>query len=159
VGSGGEVFLLKMGQPIKIVNLSIDLIRLLGGMNRKLILRSTAPACGRGGQLSGQSGGVVGDRAVFGEIGCFAPASPSCPLELFRRERKMTRKLKYVVYQEDRFYVSQCLNVDVASFGETIDEAVQNLKEAVELYFDNEDAKLEYHEVGNALIGEAFINA
>ncbi|MFH0783881.1 MAG: type II toxin-antitoxin system HicB family antitoxin [Pseudomonadota bacterium] len=71
----------------------------------------------------------------------------------------MTRNLKYVVYQEDRFYVSQCLNVDVASFGETIDEAVQNLKEAVELYFDNEDAKLEYHEVGNALIGEAFINA
>jgi len=71
----------------------------------------------------------------------------------------MTRNLKYVVYQEDRFYVSQCLNVDVASFGETIDEAVQNLKEAVELYFDNEGAKLEYHEVGNALIGEAFINA
>ncbi len=71
----------------------------------------------------------------------------------------MTRNLKYVVYQEDRFYVSQCLNFDVASFGETIDEAVQNLKEAVELYFDNEGAKLEYHEVGNALIGEVFINA
>jgi predicted RNase H-like HicB family nuclease len=71
----------------------------------------------------------------------------------------MTRNLKYVVYQEDRFYVSQCLNVDVASFGETIDEAVRNLKEAVELYFDNEGAELEYHEVGNALIGQAVINA
>ena len=71
----------------------------------------------------------------------------------------MTRNLKYVVYQEDRFYVSQCLNVDVASFGETIDEAVQNLKEAVELYFDNEDTEREYHEVGDALIGQAVINA
>jgi predicted RNase H-like HicB family nuclease len=71
----------------------------------------------------------------------------------------MTRNLKYVVYQEDKYYVSQCLNVDVASFGETIDEAVRNLKEAVELYFENEDAELEYHEVGTALIGEAVINA
>ena len=71
----------------------------------------------------------------------------------------MTRNFKYVVYQEDTFYVSQCLNVDVASFGETIDEAVRNLKEAVELYFDNEDVDREYHEIGNALIGEAVINA
>lgn len=71
----------------------------------------------------------------------------------------MTRNLKYVVYQEDKYFVSQCLNVDVASFGETIDEAVRNLKEAVELYFENEDAEREYHEVGNALIGEAVINA
>ena len=55
---------------------------------------------------------------------------------------KMTRNLKYVVYQEDRFYVSQCLNVDVASFGETIDEAVRNLKEAVELYFGNGGTEL-----------------
>jgi hypothetical protein len=35
----------------------------------------------------------------------------------------MMRHLKYVVYQEDKYYVSQCLNVDVASFGETIDGA------------------------------------
>jgi predicted RNase H-like HicB family nuclease len=43
--------------------------------------------------------------------------------------------LKYVVYQEGKYYVSQCLNVDVASFGKTIDEAVNNLADAVELYF------------------------
>ena len=39
--------------------------------------------------------------------------------------------LKYVVYQEGKYYVSQCLNVDVASFGKTIDEAVKNLADAV----------------------------
>ena len=36
-------------------------------------------------------------------------------------------------------YVSQCLNVNVSSFGDTIDEAVNNLKEAVELYFEGRE--------------------
>lgn len=44
------------------------------------------------------------------------------------------RSLKYVVYREGKYFVSQCLNVDVSSFGKSIDEAVTNLKDAVELY-------------------------
>jgi predicted RNase H-like HicB family nuclease len=40
------------------------------------------------------------------------------------------------VYREDQYWVAQCLNVDVSSFGETIEEAVANLREAVELYFE-----------------------
>ncbi|KRT62726.1 MAG: hypothetical protein XU11_C0076G0003 [Candidatus Dadabacteria bacterium CSP1-2] len=44
------------------------------------------------------------------------------------------KEISYVVYQEGEYYVAQCLNVDVSSFGETIDEAISNLKEAVELY-------------------------
>ncbi|MHB1233450.1 MAG: type II toxin-antitoxin system HicB family antitoxin [Burkholderiales bacterium] len=47
------------------------------------------------------------------------------------------RRLKYVVYQEDKYYVAQCLNVDVSSFGETIDESIANLQEAVELYLED----------------------
>ncbi|MBK5275347.1 MAG: hypothetical protein JJE30_09890 [Desulfuromonadales bacterium] len=68
---------------------------------------------------------------------------------------------KYVVYQEDKYYVSQCLNVDVASFGKTIDEAVKNLADAVELYLkeDLPDNRLLFHAVGNALIGEIAVNA
>ena len=46
------------------------------------------------------------------------------------------KQIKYIVYQEDKYFVSQCLNVEVSSFGETIDEAIRNLKEAVELYFE-----------------------
>ena len=68
---------------------------------------------------------------------------------------------KYVVYQEGKYYVSQCLNVDVSSFGKTIDEAVKNLTDAVELYLRDdlpENLRL-FHEVGNALIGEAAVNA
>ena len=67
--------------------------------------------------------------------------------------------LKYVVYQEEKHYVSQCLNVDVSSFGDTIDEAVANLKEAVDLYLEDEQGKADLHDIGDALIGEYAINA
>ncbi len=38
------------------------------------------------------------------------------------------------VHQEEDWYVAQCLEVDVASQGLTIPEALNNLAEAVELY-------------------------
>lgn len=44
------------------------------------------------------------------------------------------KEISYIVYQEGKYYVAQCLNVDVSSFGDTIDKAISNLKEAVELY-------------------------
>lgn len=49
-------------------------------------------------------------------------------------------QLQNVVWKEERFYVAQCLNVDVSSFGGTRKEALDNLDEALELYF--EDQKL-----------------
>ncbi len=69
------------------------------------------------------------------------------------------KAIKYVVYKEDKYFVSQCLNVDVSSFGETIDEAIKNLKEAVELYFENEREDMGYRLIGEALIGEGAVNA
>jgi predicted RNase H-like HicB family nuclease len=41
-----------------------------------------------------------------------------------------------VIYREGDGYVAQCLNVDVASEGDTEDDARANLREALELYFD-----------------------
>ena len=49
-----------------------------------------------------------------------------------------TREIDYAVWREDKYFVSRCINVEVSSFGETIEEAISNLKEAVELYLDNE---------------------
>jgi predicted RNase H-like HicB family nuclease len=43
-------------------------------------------------------------------------------------------KFKYVVYQDGEYYVSQCLNVDVSSFGKSVAEAVKYLEDAMELY-------------------------
>jgi len=42
-----------------------------------------------------------------------------------------------VVYQEGKYYIAQCLNVDVSSFGETEQEALHNLQEALELYLED----------------------
>ena len=39
------------------------------------------------------------------------------------------------VWQEDDWHVAQCLEVDVASQGETEDEALANLGEALRLHF------------------------
>lgn len=46
-------------------------------------------------------------------------------------------KLQTVVYQEGKYYVAQCLNVDVSSFGDSEKEALSNLQEALELYFED----------------------
>ena len=42
------------------------------------------------------------------------------------------------VWREGKYYVSQCLNVDIYSFGKTKKEAVSNIKEAVELYLEDD---------------------
>ena len=48
------------------------------------------------------------------------------------------KRISFCVYREDEFYVAQCLDVDVSSFGEAREEAIENLKEAVALYFEDE---------------------
>lgn len=46
----------------------------------------------------------------------------------------MSAPLYYIVWKEGKFYVSQCLNVDVSSFGDSRQKAIDNLSEAVALY-------------------------
>ena len=46
-------------------------------------------------------------------------------------------ELKATIWKEGKYYVSQCLNVDVASFGTTKKEALANLGEAIELYLED----------------------
>jgi len=46
-------------------------------------------------------------------------------------------KLQNVVWKEGRYFVAQCLNVEVSSFGKSKKEALCNLEEALELYFEN----------------------
>ena len=42
-----------------------------------------------------------------------------------------------VIWQEDKIYVSKCPELEIASAGDTPQEALENLKEAVELYIEN----------------------
>ena len=66
--------------------------------------------------------------------------------------------MAYVVYREAEFVVAQCLNVDVSSFGATREEAVANLKEAVELYFENESDS-SFTSVSDLNVGQELVNA
>lgn len=48
----------------------------------------------------------------------------------------MKRTFSASVWREGDWYVAQCLEVDVASQGESEDEALENLREAIALYFE-----------------------
>jgi predicted RNase H-like HicB family nuclease len=48
--------------------------------------------------------------------------------------------LKNVIWKEGKYYVAQCLNVDVSSFGKTKKQALEALDEALALYL--EDVKM-----------------
>jgi predicted RNase H-like HicB family nuclease len=41
-----------------------------------------------------------------------------------------------IVYREDDVYVAECPAVGTSSYGDTIEEALANLKEATELYLE-----------------------
>lgn len=46
--------------------------------------------------------------------------------------------LKYVVFHSDGVFVAQCLCPDLASDGLTEAEAIANLKEALDLYLEDQ---------------------
>ncbi len=49
-------------------------------------------------------------------------------------------KFTGVIRKEGKWYVAWCPELDIASQGRTIEEAIKNLKEAIELYLEDEDA-------------------
>ncbi|KKQ32273.1 MAG: hypothetical protein US49_C0011G0014 [candidate division TM6 bacterium GW2011_GWF2_37_49] len=67
------------------------------------------------------------------------------------------KTISFIVWKENAEFVAQCLNVDVASHGDTLDDAIKNLKEAVELYFQGE---IDYviPEVESIFLGKETIN-
>lgn len=44
--------------------------------------------------------------------------------------------LRCVIEREGRYYNALCLDLDIASFGGSIEEAKENLQETIELYLD-----------------------
>jgi len=67
--------------------------------------------------------------------------------------------LKNLVWKEGKYYVAQCLNIDVSSFGDTKKEALSNLHEAVTLYFEDAPKahlnKVERPEIVSSLLAYA----
>ena len=48
------------------------------------------------------------------------------------------KNLHYVIWKEGKWFVARSLEVEVASQGKTEKDAVSNLREALELYFEDE---------------------
>jgi len=65
----------------------------------------------------------------------------------------MTRQLTAIVEREGNGYVSLCPELDIASQGSTIEEARENLREALELFFETASAE----EVGKRLHDEVYV--
>ena len=65
----------------------------------------------------------------------------------------MKRQLTAIIEREDTGYVALCPEVDVASQGDTIEQARENLQEALELFFECASTE----EIQERLHGEVYI--
>ncbi len=65
----------------------------------------------------------------------------------------MNRQLTAIIEREGNGYVALCPEVDVASQGDSIEEARSNLKEALELFFETATPK----EIESRLQSEVYV--
>jgi predicted RNase H-like HicB family nuclease len=65
----------------------------------------------------------------------------------------MTKHLTAIIEREGDGYVSLCPEVDIASQGVTVEEARDNLREALELFFETASPE----EIKNRFQGEVFV--
>lgn len=66
-----------------------------------------------------------------------------------------TRRFTAMIYREDGGYVALCPELDVASQGDTVEQASSNLREAVELFLESADPS----EVAQRMHEEMYIAA
>jgi predicted RNase H-like HicB family nuclease len=71
----------------------------------------------------------------------------------FIREKFMKRQLTAIIEREGNGYVALCPELDIASQGDTIQEARENLREALELFFESASTS----EIQNRLRQEVYV--
>jgi predicted RNase H-like HicB family nuclease len=57
----------------------------------------------------------------------------------------MKQRFAASIWREDEWFIAQCVQVDVASQGATEDEALENLRDALELHFSGPKATVIPH--------------
>ena len=65
----------------------------------------------------------------------------------------MTKTLTAIVNRENDGYAALCPELDIASQGDTIEQARDNLREALELFYETADPS----EISNRLRGEVYV--
>ena len=68
-------------------------------------------------------------------------------------------KFTAVIWREDVAYVSKCPELGVASAGDTVEDAVENLKEAIGLYLENAKALGMLEDIEPAITAEKLTSA
>lgn len=53
--------------------------------------------------------------------------------------KRLQQTIKAVMRRGDRYYVAECMEIGVVTQGETVDETLSNLSEAVALHLEGED--------------------
>ena len=66
-----------------------------------------------------------------------------------------TQQLTAIIEREDDGYVALCAELDIASQGDTVEEARSNLAEAIELFFEVADPS----EIEQRLHNEVFVTS
>ena len=56
-------------------------------------------------------------------------------------------EMPVIIKKEGKFYTAWAVDVDIVTQGKTIEEAIKNIKEAVELYLEDEDADIKTDEL------------
>src|SRR5262245_4040690 len=108
--------------------LTVDLIATVVNVVNSLVDAIARPTnCLAGGDDVGHAFAPAPPRA--GTMDCRAGA---------RIDDAMTVQLTAAVTHEGNWYVARCLQVEVTSQGETVEQALDNLREALELYFEDE---------------------
>ena len=59
----------------------------------------------------------------------------------------MSIKITVIVQKEEGWYVSKCLENNVTSQGKTVEDAMANLREAIELYYEDEKPEIANNQV------------
>lgn len=55
--------------------------------------------------------------------------------------RAMKRIIQVKIYKGEKYYVAECLDLPMVTQGKTLDEVVDNVKEAISLHLVGEDLK------------------
>ena len=67
------------------------------------------------------------------------------------------RTFHYTLYREDGDFVAQCLDCEVSSFGATEEEALGNLREALELFLEDHPGIQPIPTISEVSVGELAI--
>ncbi len=54
----------------------------------------------------------------------------------------MSIKVTVIIQKEENWYVAKCVENNIASQGKTIEEAIDNLTEALQLYYEDDNTPI-----------------